>query len=117
MRHWLIGLVAVALLVGGAVGASVWHRHENGIERAVHAQLRTRGISADWVSCHEDHTARAGSSTITYYRCDVHVDESRRDGLVPVGSEVCVPFIGERVATEAALRPLRLEDGFCENQG
>ena len=116
MRRWLIGLVILALFGGGAVGAYVWHRHENAIERAVHAQFRARAVSVVWVSCHEDHTAQVGSSTVTYYRCDLH-EEARRDGLVPLDSEVCVPFIGERVAIEAALRPLRLEDGFCENFG
>lgn len=119
MRQRLIGLFILALFTGAAVGVYLWHRHENGIERAVHAQLRARGINADWVSCHEDHTVRARSATLIYYRCDLHgEDRSRRDGIVPVGdSEVCVPFVGARLATEAELRPVRLEDGFCENQG
>jgi hypothetical protein len=117
VRQRLAGLLIAALLVGAGVGAYLWYRHENGTERAVHAQLRTRGISADWVSCSNDHTVRAGASTVTYYRCDLHGSQERRDGLVPVGSEVCVPFVGGRVATEAEIRLIRLEDGFCENFG
>jgi hypothetical protein len=118
MRRRLIGLAILVLVVGAGVGAYVWYRHENEIERAVHAQVSTRGIGADWVSCTKDHTALAGSTTVTYYRCDLHGGEApRRDGVVPAGAEVCVPFVGDRVATEAEARLIRFEDGFCENQG
>jgi hypothetical protein len=118
VRRWLIGLAILALIAGGALGAYLWNRHESGIERAVHAQLKQRGIGAGWVSCSKDHTAAAGATTVTYYRCDLHGEEkARRDGLVPLGGEACVPFVGDRVATEAEARLIRLEDSFCENQG
>ena len=110
-------LVILALIAGGALGLYLWNRHENGIEKAVHAQLKERGIAADWVSCSKDHDVTTGASTITYYRCEVQGgDQEMRDGLVPAGEEVCVPFVGDRPATEAEARVIRLEDVFCENQ-
>jgi hypothetical protein len=114
VRRWLLGLGILALVVGSVLGAYVWYRHESGIERAVHAQVRTRHISADWVSCSKDHTVPTGSTTITYYRCDLHGDTWRRDGIVQTSHEVCVPFVGDRVATEAETRFIRLEDVLCD---
>ena len=89
-------------LIGGVY---LWNQHENGIERAVHARLRERGIAAHRVSCSKDHEVATRVSAITYYRCEVHGgDQQRRNGLVPAGEEVCVPFVGERPATEAEVR-------------
>jgi hypothetical protein len=116
VRRWLIGLVVLALMAGGTVAAYVWYRHENGVERTVHARLKTLGLRADWVSCSKDHTIRVGSATINYYRCELHGGEDTEPGgLRPQSSEVCVPFVGGRVATEIEARLIRLEDSFCEN--
>ena len=118
MKRWATALAILALVGAGILGAYVWHRHENKIERAVHAQLRSRGIHANWVSCSKDHTVRVGSMTVTYYQCDLHGEsQPRNDGIVPSGSQVCVPFVGDRVATEAEVRHISLEDSFCENFG
>jgi hypothetical protein len=67
-------------------------------------------LVADWVSCSADHSVGVeGSLTVTYYRCKLHGGESE--------GEVCVPFIGRRVATEAEAGRIPLEAVFCENQG
>lgn len=48
------------------MSAYLWHRHENAIERIVHSELRAKHISADWVSCADDHTVSTKSATLTY---------------------------------------------------
>lgn len=117
MKRSLTALAILALVGAGILGAYLWYRHEGKIERAVHAQLRSRGVDARWVSCSKDHTVKVGATTVTYYRCGLHGESvPRNDGIVPAGSEVCVPFVGDRVATESEVRPIRLEDSFCENQ-
>jgi hypothetical protein len=66
VRQWALSLGVLALIVGGIMSAYLWHRHENAIERIVHSELRAKHISADWVSCANDHTVSTKSATLTY---------------------------------------------------
>jgi hypothetical protein len=93
-----------------------WHRHEDSIERAVHARLLAQGIDPGWVSCSKDHTLRVSGSLVTFYRCDLHGTASGM-GEGPSESAVCTPFINGRIVTEAEARRIPFEKGFCEGFG
>jgi hypothetical protein len=108
MRRWVIVGGLFALVAASVVGVYMWYRHEDSIERAVHAHLKTTVLQADWVSCHEDHSYRAGGSLITFYRCDVHGGSA---------GAVCTPFINGRVINEAEARRIPLEKAFCRGFG
>ena len=112
MRRWFLAIVILALAAGGAFGAYRLHTSENGIERTVLRRVNSQGISADRVSCSTDHTAPAGSKTATFYRCNLH----GKDGSEGTQSEVCVLFIGERVATLAEGMLIPSGQKFCETQ-
>jgi hypothetical protein len=109
VRRWLVALVILALAAGGAFGAYRWYTGENGIERTVLQRLSSQGISAERVSCSKDHTAPAGSKTATFYRCNLHGKDAGGD----TQSEVCVIFIGERVATLAEGMLIPSGQKFC----
>jgi hypothetical protein len=108
MRRWLIFTAVLALIAVTAAAVYAWHRHESTVERAVHTRLDERHIAVSWVSCTNDHSVGSRTSMITYYRCDPHA----RDHAM-----VCVPFVGDRLATEAELRDLTLNQVFCEGFG
>jgi hypothetical protein len=113
VRRWFVAIVILALAAGGAFGAYRLHSDENGIERTVLQRVNSQGISADRVSCSTDHTAPAGSKTATFYRCNLH----GKDGSGDAQSEVCVIFIGERVATVAEGMLIPFGQKFCGIQG
>jgi hypothetical protein len=117
VRQWLVAIVILALATGAAFSGYLWHPHENGIERAVLERMNTPGISADRVSCSRDHTVPAGSTTATFYRCDLHGEEAGGDALHQAQSEVCVIFIAGRVATVAEGMLIPFEEKFCKTQG
>ena len=118
MRRWLIVGAVLALLGASVASVYVWHRHEDKIERAIHAQLKAQGIDPGWVSCSEDHTFRSGGSLFTFYRCDLHGEGTGSGvGLGPSESAVCTPFINGRIVTEAEARRIPLEKTFCEGFG
>jgi hypothetical protein len=95
MKRWLVLGAVIALLGAGVASAYLWHRHEDRIEKAVHARLLSQGIDPVWVSCSEDHTFRSGGSLITFYRCDLHGEGSGTgEGESTAESAVCTPFIG-----------------------
>jgi hypothetical protein len=103
-------MVILALAAGAAFSAYLWHTRETGIERAVLQRLNGHGISAERVSCAKDHTAPAGSTTATFYRCDLHGGASGED----TQSEVCVIFIAGRVATVAEGMLIPVDERFCK---
>ena len=120
MRRWVIMGAVLALLAASAAGIYVWHRHEDAIERAVHAQLEARGIDPGWVSCSKDHEVRSGGTLVTFYRCDLHGEGTGTGGgLEPSESAACTPFINGHVMTDSEARQLRLplEKTFCEGFG
>jgi hypothetical protein len=112
VRRWLIAFVILALVAGAAFSAYLWYMRENGIELAVLQSLNSDGISAERVSCFKDHTAPAGSTTATFYRCDLHGDDGG-----DAQSEVCIIFIAGRVATAAEGMLIPFEEKFCKTQG
>ena len=94
------------------------HRHEDSVERAVHARLLASGIDPGWVSCSKDHTIRSGGSVITFYRCDLHGQGTGSGmGDEPSESAVCTPFIDGRIVTEDESRRIPFEKSFCEGFG
>ena len=105
-------MVISALVAAAAFSAYLWYTHGNGIEQAVLQRLNSQGISADSVSCSKDHTAPAGSTTATFYRCDLHGEDSGGSAQ----SEVCAIFIGGRVATLAEGMLIPFEEKFCKTQ-
>jgi hypothetical protein len=113
VRRWLVAFVILALAAGAAFSAYLWYTREMGLRRAVLQRLNSHGISAERVSCFKDHTAPAGSTTATFYRCDLHGEDSGGDAQ----SEVCVIFIAGRVATVAEGMLIPLEEKFCKTQG
>jgi hypothetical protein len=118
MKRWLIVGAVLTLLAASGAGVYLWYRHEDSIEKAVHARLAAQGIDAGWVSCSKDHTVSSGVALVTYYRCDIHgerVDPRLR--LKPETSAVCSPFIDGRIATVSEVRRIRSEDVFCEGFG
>src|SRR5919108_4462976 len=118
MRRWLLVGAVLALLGASGARAYLWHRHEDGIERAVHARLEAHGIDPGWVSCSKDHTLRSGGALVTFYRCDVHGEGSGTGvGLSPAESAVCTPFSDGRIVTEAEARRIPFQDSFCEGFG
>ncbi len=118
MRRWLIVGAVLALLGAGVASAYLWHRHEDSIERAVHARLLSPGIDPGWVSCSKDHTVPIGGSLVTFYRCDLHGESTGSGvGKGPAESAVCTPFIDGRIVTEAEARRIPFEKSFCEGFG
>lgn len=113
VRRWLLAIVILSLAAGAAFSAHVWYTGENGIERAVLQRLNSHGISAERVSCFKDHTAPAGSTTATFYRCNLHGEDGGRGAQ----SEVCMIFIAGRVATVAEGMLIPFEEKFCKTQG
>ena len=120
MKRWMIVGAVLALLGASVASVYAWHRHEDSVERAVHAQLKATGIDPGWVSCLEDHTVRSGGTLVIFYRCDLHGEGTGTGaGLEPSESAACTPFINGHVMTAAEARRLRLplEDTFCEGFG
>jgi hypothetical protein len=118
MRRWLIVGAVFALLGASVVSIYLWYRHEDNIEKAVHARLDAQGVDAGWVSCSKDHTVPSGATLVTYYRCDIHGERiDPRVKLKPSASAVCTPFVDGRIATEAEVGRIPLEDVFCEGFG
>jgi hypothetical protein len=101
-----------ALAAGGAFGAYRWQTDENAIEQAVLQRVNSQGISAERVACSKDHSAAAGSETATFYRCDLHGKHAGGEAQ----SEICVIFIGERVATLAEGMLIPFGQKFCKTQ-
>lgn len=96
----------------------LWHRHEDSIERAVHAKLKTQGIDPGWVSCSKDHTLRSGGALISFYRCDLHGEGTGSGmGMKPAESAVCTPFINGHIVTAAEARLIPFQRSFCEGFG
>jgi hypothetical protein len=118
MRRWVIVSALLALLGASVAGVYLWHRHEDSIERAAHARLKTQGIDPGWVSCSEDHTLRSAGALVTFYRCDLHGQGTGWGaGLEPSESAVCTPFINGRIVTEAEERRIPFQKSFCEGFG
>jgi hypothetical protein len=109
VKRWLVAIVILALTAGAAFSAYLWYTHKNGIERAVLQRLNSHGISAERVSCSKDHTAPAGSTTATFYRCDLRGEDSGGDAQ----SQVCVIFIAGRAATVAEGMLIPFDERFC----
>jgi hypothetical protein len=107
-----VAIVILALAAGGAFGAYRWQTDENAIEQAVLQRVHSQGIGAERVSCSKDHSAPAGSRTATFHRCNLHGKGAGGEAQ----AEVCVMFIGERVATLAEGMLIPYGQKFCKTQ-